>query len=299
MKTSSSAWKRDPSVGIRCPSSACGPADDPAVARSATTRLRSLTTRVYSRWLTGWSGRFRPGRGGLWSGGLEPGRPGAGAAGRRAVCGRRGLRADVVAARRPVERRRAARAAGPGRLLPLGLRDAEQRGDGSGADDGRLAAGRRCRGAACSEAVRGMTGRLAGRRALVVGGGTRPSEEDDAPMDNGRAIAVAAARHGAAVAISDVDAMAAQATADLASSEGVPAHAFMADAADPLACARTVEWAPLSSAGWTVSSSTSVSAGGGSARHIGGRLGRGLQRQPPIALPHPQGGLAVVWRAWC
>ena len=50
-----------------------------------------------------------------------------------------------------------------------------------------------------------MRGRLAGRRVLVVGAGTRPDPEPDAPMGNGRAIAVMAAREGAAVACADVD----------------------------------------------------------------------------------------------
>jgi hypothetical protein len=40
-------------------------------------------------------------------------------------------------------------------------------------------------------------GRLAGRRVLVVGAGTRPSPEPDPPIGNRRAIAVLAAREGA------------------------------------------------------------------------------------------------------
>jgi len=84
---------------------------------------------------------------------------------------------------------------------------------------------------------------LAGRRVLVVGGGTRPTDDPDAPMGNGRAIAVGAARHGAVVAVSDVDGAAAQVTADIITGAGGAAHAFTADAADPDACALTVEWA--------------------------------------------------------
>jgi NAD(P)-dependent dehydrogenase (short-subunit alcohol dehydrogenase family) len=49
-------------------------------------------------------------------------------------------------------------------------------------------------------------GRLAGRRVLVVGAGTRPSPEPDPPIGNGRAISVLAAREGAAVACADRDA---------------------------------------------------------------------------------------------
>src|SRR5215471_15288241 len=39
--------------------------------------------------------------------------------------------------------------------------------------------------------------RLAGRRVLVVGAGTRASADPDAPIGNGRAISVLAAREGA------------------------------------------------------------------------------------------------------
>jgi NAD(P)-dependent dehydrogenase (short-subunit alcohol dehydrogenase family) len=51
-------------------------------------------------------------------------------------------------------------------------------------------------------------GRLAGRRVLVVGAGTRPSPEPDPPIGNGRAIAVLAAREGAAVVCADRDSVA-------------------------------------------------------------------------------------------
>jgi NAD(P)-dependent dehydrogenase (short-subunit alcohol dehydrogenase family) len=62
-------------------------------------------------------------------------------------------------------------------------------------------------------------GRLAGRRILVVGAGTRPSPEPDPPLGNGRAISVLAAREGAAVACADRDAEAAAATAALVRDE--------------------------------------------------------------------------------
>jgi NAD(P)-dependent dehydrogenase (short-subunit alcohol dehydrogenase family) len=53
--------------------------------------------------------------------------------------------------------------------------------------------------------LRVVTARLDGRRVLVVGAGTRRSDENDAPVGNGRAIAVLAAREGAAVACADID----------------------------------------------------------------------------------------------
>jgi NAD(P)-dependent dehydrogenase (short-subunit alcohol dehydrogenase family) len=90
---------------------------------------------------------------------------------------------------------------------------------------------------------RPVTERLAGRRVLVVGGGTRASDDPEAPLGNGRAIALAAAAQGAAVAVSDIDGAAAQATADMVTAAGGVAHAIAADAADVDACAGTVEWA--------------------------------------------------------
>ncbi|HXA42947.1 MAG TPA: SDR family oxidoreductase [Candidatus Solibacter sp.] len=88
-----------------------------------------------------------------------------------------------------------------------------------------------------------MTGRLAGRRVLVVGGGTRTTDDPEAPLGNGRAIAIAAAEQGAAVAVSDVDGGAAQTTVDMVRARGGVAHGLAADAADVESCARTVEWA--------------------------------------------------------
>jgi NAD(P)-dependent dehydrogenase (short-subunit alcohol dehydrogenase family) len=88
-----------------------------------------------------------------------------------------------------------------------------------------------------------MSDRLAGRRLLVVGGGTRRSDDPDAPFGNGRSIAVTAARQGAAVAVTDLDEAAAQLTADLVRQAGGTAVALAADAADPDACATAVDWA--------------------------------------------------------
>jgi NAD(P)-dependent dehydrogenase (short-subunit alcohol dehydrogenase family) len=86
-----------------------------------------------------------------------------------------------------------------------------------------------------------MTGaRLADRRLLVVGAGTRASADPDAPPGNGRAIAVLAAREGAAVACADLDADAAAATVDAVTAAGGTAHSVVADAADPDECAAMV-----------------------------------------------------------
>jgi NAD(P)-dependent dehydrogenase (short-subunit alcohol dehydrogenase family) len=82
--------------------------------------------------------------------------------------------------------------------------------------------------------------RLAGRRLLVVGGGTRPNDDPDSPLGNGRAIAVAAAREGAAVAISDIDRGGAEETARLVEEAGGRATVLVSDASDADACVATV-----------------------------------------------------------
>jgi NAD(P)-dependent dehydrogenase (short-subunit alcohol dehydrogenase family) len=83
-------------------------------------------------------------------------------------------------------------------------------------------------------------GSLAGRRVLVVGAGTRPSPDGDAPVGNGRAISVLAGRAGAAVACADVDADAAAATAELVEIEGASAHTLVGDVTDAAVCERLV-----------------------------------------------------------
>ncbi len=85
-----------------------------------------------------------------------------------------------------------------------------------------------------------MTGRLAGRKILVVGAGTRMTDDPDAPPGNGRAISVLAAREGAVVACADVDRAAAKATAGLVRDEGGHAQVLQADVADPDQCAAMV-----------------------------------------------------------
>jgi NAD(P)-dependent dehydrogenase (short-subunit alcohol dehydrogenase family) len=78
-----------------------------------------------------------------------------------------------------------------------------------------------------------VTGRLEGRRVLVVGAGTRRTDDPDAPVGNGRAIAVTAAREGAAVACADRDADAAAETARLVTDEGGTGVVLTADVTDP------------------------------------------------------------------
>ena len=82
--------------------------------------------------------------------------------------------------------------------------------------------------------------RLTGRKLLVVGGGTRRTDDPDAPHGNGRAIAVAAAREGASVVVTDVDPTAAARTVELVHETGSAGSAIVCDAADPAACAAAV-----------------------------------------------------------
>jgi NAD(P)-dependent dehydrogenase (short-subunit alcohol dehydrogenase family) len=111
-----------------------------------------------------------------------------------------------------------------------------------------------------------MSRRLAGRRVLVVGGGTRHTDDPEAPPGNGRAIAVLAGREGAAVAVSDLDARAAERTAELVAAEHGTAYYRQADAADPESGADTVAWAVEQLGGLD-----------GVVLNVGIGMGRGLQ----------------------
>lgn len=84
------------------------------------------------------------------------------------------------------------------------------------------------------------TGRLAGRKVLVVGAGTATHGVPDAPIGNGRAIAILAARAGADVVCVDVDRAAAAETASIIRDEGGHAQVVVADVTDPDACAAMV-----------------------------------------------------------
>lgn len=78
--------------------------------------------------------------------------------------------------------------------------------------------------------------RLRGRRILVVGAGTQPSDESDPPPGNGQAIAIQCAREGAIVACADRDATAAGATqAKIQSAKG-SAFVVVGDVTDAAVC---------------------------------------------------------------
>ena len=82
--------------------------------------------------------------------------------------------------------------------------------------------------------------RLAGRRILVVGAGTQPSPDPDAPVGNGRAIAVLAAREGASVICADRDESAARATAEWVEHEQGRAEIVVGDVTSEDSCREMV-----------------------------------------------------------
>ncbi|WP_179475757.1 SDR family NAD(P)-dependent oxidoreductase [Mycolicibacterium vinylchloridicum] len=84
-------------------------------------------------------------------------------------------------------------------------------------------------------------GRLAGRKIVVVGAGSRPSPDPEVTVGNGRAIAVLCAREGADVACVDINEAAAQHTADLCVAEGAQAAAVIADVRQASDCQRLVD----------------------------------------------------------
>jgi len=80
-------------------------------------------------------------------------------------------------------------------------------------------------------------GRLAGRRILVVGGGQEDYGLADPPIGNGRAMSILFGREGAAVAVADIKAASAEATAEGVRAEGAEAAVVVADASEEAAVA--------------------------------------------------------------
>jgi NAD(P)-dependent dehydrogenase (short-subunit alcohol dehydrogenase family) len=111
-----------------------------------------------------------------------------------------------------------------------------------------------------------VTARLRNRKVLVVGAGTRASDDPDAPIGNGRAISVLAAREGAAVACADVDAAAADETLRLVRAEGGRGETLIGDVTDERACNEIVEGAVRALGGLD-----------GVVCNVGIGLGRGLE----------------------
>ncbi len=113
-------------------------------------------------------------------------------------------------------------------------------------------------------------GRLLGRRIVVVGAGTRHIDDPDAPVGNGRAIAILAAREGASVACVDIDHDAAEHTARLVHAEGSAAVVIQADVSNADDCARLVD-----------ESATALGGIDGLVANVGIGAGAGLQGTTP------------------
>jgi NAD(P)-dependent dehydrogenase (short-subunit alcohol dehydrogenase family) len=101
---------------------------------------------------------------------------------------------------------------------------------------------------------------------LVVGAGTQRSDDPDAPVGNGRAISVLAAREGAAVACADIRREAAAETARLVTEESGRAEVIVGDVSDEQSCAQMVAEAAAALGGLD-----------GLVCNVGIGLGRGLE----------------------
>jgi len=77
---------------------------------------------------------------------------------------------------------------------------------------------------------------LEGRRILVVGAGTQRSDDPEAPVGNGRAIAVVAGREGASVVCADRDRASAEETATWIERDGGRASVVVGDVATEAGC---------------------------------------------------------------
>lgn len=79
---------------------------------------------------------------------------------------------------------------------------------------------------------------LDGRRILVVGAGTQPSDDADPPVGNGRAISVRCAEEGASVACADISRPAAADTLSMVAAAGGRGVVIEADVTDAEECIR-------------------------------------------------------------
>jgi NAD(P)-dependent dehydrogenase (short-subunit alcohol dehydrogenase family) len=76
------------------------------------------------------------------------------------------------------------------------------------------------------------TGRLAGRRILIVGAGQQDHGLEDPPVGNGRAMSVLFASEGASLVLADVDAASLEATEAQVREQGAECAGVLADAAE-------------------------------------------------------------------
>jgi NAD(P)-dependent dehydrogenase (short-subunit alcohol dehydrogenase family) len=105
--------------------------------------------------------------------------------------------------------------------------------------------------------------RLTGRRVLVVGAGTQRSDDPEAPIGNGRAIAMLAAREGATVVCADRDRGAAEETASRIGDEGGASAVVVADVGSTEGCTSLVAEAAADEALGGVVLNVGIGRGGG------------------------------------
>lgn len=117
--------------------------------------------------------------------------------------------------------------------------------------------------AALGALVRGE--RMQGLRIAVVGAGQQKSEEADPPAGNGRAIALACARQGAAISCIDRDEDAARETARRIEGEGGRAIVLRADVTDAAQCEASI-----------VNSHAQLGGLDGVVINVGSGMGRGM-----------------------
>lgn len=89
--------------------------------------------------------------------------------------------------------------------------------------------------------LRPSSGRLAGRRILVVGAGQRDIDDPQPPVGNGRAISILFAHEGATLTCVDINAGALATTCELVRRAGGTAHAEVGDVVDADAIPRLVQ----------------------------------------------------------
>ena len=133
--------------------------------------------------------------------------------------------------------------------------------------------------------------RLIGRRVLVVGAGTQRSDDPDAPIGNGRAIAMLAAREGATVVCADRDRVAAEETATRIAEEGGASAVVVADVGSTEGCASLVAEAVAEDALAGLVLNVGIGRGGG----IGGTSAADWDSTFAVNL---RGHFLVVREAW-
>ena len=137
--------------------------------------------------------------------------------------------------------------------------------------------------------------RLESRRILVVGAGTQPCPDADAPIGNGRAIALLCAREGAAVGCADRDEAAARDTLAQIEKEGGRGVVIVGDVSDEAACARIVDEAEHALGGIDgVVLNVGIAAGARLAGTDAAAWDRDLRGEPARALPDRARGAAAA-----